>query len=244
MNGPADESERIRLSTAPFIMPTRADVTEHNSKELESLNRQGHLPCRINAIHSNKGARKITADNMGGLKPVLFLARNCRIMITSNLWVEMGIVDGTMGYVRHIIFAENHLPPSMPIAVIVEFDSQYEGPSLPNKMAFIVVEPKTISFSGYERTQLPLRLCYAITIHKVQSKTLDIGRVDLGNSEWTPALTYVALSRFRTLNGIFLKRADWERFKNIKLPDARKSHDILTKLLIQNTIEDFNFNYI
>ncbi len=53
--------------------------------------------------------------------------------------------------------------------------------------------------------QYPLRLAYAITIHKSQSKTYDKVYIDLGSGAFSAGQTYVALSRCKTLGGIGLK---------------------------------------
>lgn len=54
-------------------------------------------------------------------------------------------------------------------------------------------------------SQYPLKLAYAITIHKSQSKTYDKVYIDLGSGAFSAGQTYVALSRCKTLNGIGLK---------------------------------------
>lgn len=55
-------------------------------------------------------------------------------------------------------------------------------------------------------TQFPLKLAWAITIHKSQGKTFDKVVIDMGNGAFAHGQTYVALSRCVSLEGVMLKR--------------------------------------
>ncbi|HRF41767.1 MAG TPA: helicase C-terminal domain-containing protein, partial [Saprospiraceae bacterium] len=56
-------------------------------------------------------------------------------------------------------------------------------------------------------SQIPLRLAWAVTIHKAQGKTFDKVIIDMDKGAFEHGQTYVALSRCRTLEGIVLRQA-------------------------------------
>ena len=58
-----------------------------------------------------------------------------------------------------------------------------------------------------EFQQIPLRLAWAVTIHKSQGQTYDEVVIDLGGGAFSAGQTYVALSRVRSLEGMYLTRA-------------------------------------
>jgi len=60
-------------------------------------------------------------------------------------------------------------------------------------------------------TQYPLRLAWAVTIHKSQGKTFDKVIVDIGNGAFTHGQTYVALSRCTNFEGLILKKPILQR---------------------------------
>ena len=53
--------------------------------------------------------------------------------------------------------------------------------------------------------QYPLRLAWAVTIHKSQGKTFDKVVVDIGRGAFAHGQAYVALSRCRTMEGLLLQ---------------------------------------
>lgn len=81
----------------------------------------------------------------------------------------------------------------------------------------VVVNPDTweVSNEGVTLgavTQIPLRLAYAITIHKSQGMTLDAAEIDLAEA-FVPGQGYVALSRVVSLDGLYIKGANKMAFK-------------------------------
>ena len=128
-------------------------------------------------------ARVATASEVSNLAPVLYLAKGARVMCTWNGWKVAGLVNGAQGIVHEILYAEGQGPPSMPIAVLVQFPTLaeggiYRGPSYlaevpgvvkftPNRESFYDDSEKKIGEklgTPCTRTQFPLDLAYATTI--------------------------------------------------------------------------------
>jgi len=65
-----------------------------------------------------------------------------------------------------------------------------------------VLEP--VEIGSFE--QFPIKLAWAITIHKSQGKTFQSAIVDFGNGTFAPGQAYVALSRVKSINGVYLRR--------------------------------------
>ena len=111
-------------------------------------------------------------------------------------------------------------PPDLSIAVMVKFDD-YRGPSFSEDLPLCVpVCPITVSSHAvegiHERQQLPLRLAYALTIHKSQGLTLSKAWVNIGKSEKTPGISYVAISRVKKLTSLIIEPMTFERLTSIK----------------------------
>lgn len=72
----------------------------------------------------------------------------------------------------------------------------------------ITVKPATWSSdddpTALKRSQIPLRVAYALTIHKAQGASLDSALVDVGPSTFECGQAYVALSRVRNLDALFV----------------------------------------
>ena len=63
------------------------------------------------------------ANEAEGLEPELCLAIGAPVMCTWNGWVEAGIMNGALGTVDGIIYAEGEVPPAIPEAVLVQYAS-------------------------------------------------------------------------------------------------------------------------
>ena len=141
-------------------------------------------------------------------------------MLTMNLWTDVGLCNGATGTIVDFIYASNQQPPDLPIAVIVKFDD-YAGPSLTNRITGCVpictiTATYNTSDGLYERQQLPLKLAWAITIHKSQGLTLPKAWIDIGKSEKTAGISYVAISRIRMLSHCILEPVTFERLTSLK----------------------------
>ena len=194
---PAQISDISIFNDALRLFPTVEAVVEHNVSKLHAC---GQPVATIKAVHSGPNASKASSDDAGGLEPVVCLAKGARVMLSSNLWVDMGLVNGAMGTVQAICYKDGQVPPSLPVAVTIMFD-HYSGPTLSDGTVPITPLRRSWSSSGSScsRLQLPLKLAWAVTIHKSQGLTLHKAVVDIGKKEFCAGLTFVTISRVRCL---------------------------------------------
>jgi ATP-dependent DNA helicase PIF1 len=211
--------EKEQFSDATYLFPRKADVNEFNIDKLKSLN----CPiARIDAIHTGGNeARRADSDIAKGLEARLLLARGARVMLRSNLWTEAGLVNGSMGIVQEIVFEENQGPPSLPIAVLIEFDN-YTGPAIMTAEGkrLVPIPPSRQIWEGTKgicsRMQVPVILAWSITVHKSQGLTLQKAVIDLGKKEYAAGISFVAISRVRALRSILFRPFSLDRLQRIK----------------------------
>ena len=210
---PYDIKENLDLTSFVKLSFSNEKVATANYKALRNLRQPIAV---INARHNSKVAQKLSVDEMSGLEPKIFLSIGARVMLTRNIWPDKGLCNGSMGYVKDILYKEGEGPPSLPIAVIIKFDSAYIGPSiLETDVRCVPIIPCTSVSDSHgdlcERQQLPLKLSWSITIHKSQGLTLDKAWIDLGFKENCSGLAYVALSRVRSLKDLLIEPMSLDR---------------------------------
>lgn len=131
----------------------------------------------------------------------LKLKNNARVILLRNLDFERGLVNGSCGYVRDM--QKNQ--------VVVEFDNGEMQTIKPAVWEWTQRDEVVAS-----RKQIPLKLAYSITVHKSQGMTLDRAYIDL-TKIFAEGQAYVALSRLRTLDGLYLKGVKSTSFRtNVK----------------------------
>ena len=129
-----------------------------------------------------------------------------QVMCIVNLDQDIGVVNGSQG-------------------IIIEFQDGY--PIVQFKTCKMIIKPHLWKNDKYENEgiyQIPLILSWAITIHKAQGISLDEAMINIGSSVFEYGQTYVALSRVRTQEGLYIKSLDVSRIKaNPKVIEFYKS---------------------
>ncbi|GBB92624.1 hypothetical protein RclHR1_20340003 [Rhizophagus clarus] len=134
-------------------------------------------------------------------------------------------------------------PPSLPIAVLVDFDN-YIGPAIISTEGKKVVpiipiwrfwETKMVACS---RLQILLTLAWAITVHKSQGLILPKVVIDLDNKEYVTDLSFVAVSCVSTLKNILFKPFSFERLQQIRtckrLQERKEKEKHLNSIIFHN----------
>ena len=197
------------------------DVDQYNLSKLNLLAPEDQQAV-IHAIDSTKEkhTRQLNMTlpkskaSTGGLVEELHLAVGAKVMLTVNIDVSDGLVNGARGSVEGIIRTANQV-----ILVLVKFDVQSVGATAISCSQYQTEYPNAVPISRHEavfnigrnkaaevsRRQFPLVLAWATTIIKVQGLTLDQIVVDMKGQYFNAGQAYVAFSRVKTLQGLFIK---------------------------------------
>ncbi|HOI78504.1 MAG TPA: HRDC domain-containing protein [Petrimonas sp.] len=184
---PTPEENYITLTTHNFS----ADAI--NSTELEKINTTAHS---FHAVVKGE-----FPDNAFPVDRVLILKEGAKVMFVKNdTEVPRRYFNGKIGTVTHIL--EEGVTVQCPddteeitVSPVLWENIRYTTHSETN-----TVEEEIIG--TYK--QIPLRLAWAITIHKSQGLTFDKAIIDAGKA-FSPGQVYVALSRCRSLDSLVLK---------------------------------------
>jgi ATP-dependent DNA helicase PIF1 len=211
--------ERHRFRDAMFIHTKWAEVDKVNIEMIRKLNQP---IAKIRAVHSGgREAKRANSDVAKELEAQLLLAKGCRVMLMSNLWTKAGLVNGSTGIIEDILFEEQG-PPALPTAVFIEF-KKYNGPTIKSREGkeVVLIAPIKRSWedkngNSCSRTQIPICLAWAITVHKSQGLTLEKAYIDIRAKEFAADLTFITLSWVQTLNDLCLKQFNFDRLQCIK----------------------------
>ena len=99
--------------------------------------------------------------------------------------------------------------------IITEFIDNYPKVLFDNGVSLIICPHiwNSEKLPGIAIKQLPLIYAWAITIHKSQGLSLDRASIDIGEGIFECGQTYVALSRIKSLEGLYLTSFDYSRIK-------------------------------
>lgn len=197
-----------------------------NSETFALLNERAKVSVPTNSIiiltSTNKIANQINEKHLKQLDSELFiyeahingdfdqpsfpaelslrLKKGAQVMFVRNDHHLNRWVNGTLGHVHSLTKNEITVDIKGKIHLVTKETWEKYRHNL-NEQTNSIKAEVVASF-----TQYPLKLAWAITIHKSQGKTLDSVLIDLGARAFACGQTYVALSRCTRLDGIYLKR--------------------------------------
>jgi hypothetical protein len=183
--------------TAIILTPRNATADALNKERLAALKTKAYTYDAEASGSFTEGTGQLPAPKTLVLKP------GARVMFTKNDVVERRWVNGTLGTVKHcdedsvVVATERdgkmrHLEVSAEVWRAIRYEPGSNG----------TLKEKEVG--KYE--QLPLTLAWATTIHKAQGLTLDQVVLDATGGFFAPGHLYVALSRVRRLEDLFLKQ--------------------------------------
>ena len=186
----------LALKITLLLSARNATVNAINQKKLEAI----PFPSRIyqSTVQGDFNARLFPAE------AALALKMGAQVMLVKND-PDGKYVNGTIGQVAKL---EDHT-----VHVTIDKPSGQQETIKVKRQDWEILKYKIKEDDGSIGTevvgkfsQFPLRLAWAMTIHKSQGKTFDKVIIDLGKGAFEFGQTYVAFSRCRTLDGIVLKQ--------------------------------------
>ncbi|CAF3974784.1 unnamed protein product [Rotaria sp. Silwood2] len=204
---------------ALHLFARNAQVDIHNDEKINKI--CTNIRTFYEVDNNNKEIKSNENKSTRKMNKVLKLAKNARVMIIKNICINDGLANGVTG--RIVDFIENS--NSQVSHIKIKCDSSKVG-RLHRISCPFCHEQDTICVTRESDTmdqqdidcrskkglkQFPIRLSWAITIHKAQGITVDqlvISTKDFFGS----GMGYTALSRVRTLEGLFLIDLHFDKF--------------------------------
>ncbi|KAG7465590.1 hypothetical protein JOB18_040958 [Solea senegalensis] len=213
---------------ALHIFATNKEVDAHNAATVAALHQDiVDIPADDYKKDPRTGCMQAYAQPVKGgkrdLPDVLQAAAGVRVMVTRNLDVEDGLVNGTFGTIAHIVTRSGSHGKTTVTLLGLRLDNPSAGQRFRKKilgpsdnLAYIEKWEEKMSHKRMVRRQFPMKLAFACTAHKVQGMTLQSAVVSL-KRVFEPGMAYVALSRTTSLQGLNI--TDFEESKIYADPD-------------------------
>ena len=174
------------------LYPINVNVDKINNIEIEKLKALGNISKTYAAIASCDKEKE-------GEKFAIELTLNAQVIIIRNISVEESLVNGTRGVIKHLgadYVIINDINGN--IHTIKYFTDTFNN-KVSSKSSYII--------------HMPIRICYALSIHKSQGMTIDALELDLGPNIFTCGQSYTALSRAKKLSSIKIIDVDKNSFR-------------------------------
>lgn len=200
-----------KLSTSPLRYTGRVTGTFENRELPTELDLQFKVGAQVMMLNNDQRKRWVNGT-MGKVLGVATVASQ----VESVARVHAGAVarPTSIESVDGLVYEYEEGQPSEPLpntdAIIIELEDGevvYVQPYTWEMFKF-VANSETQSLDSQTTgtfTQYPFKLAWAVTIHKAQGKTFNKVYVDLATGTFAHGQLYVALSRCRTLEGLYLK---------------------------------------
>jgi len=215
----ADYERLCELSETTFpehIVPTRlyslnVNVDKINNDELEKIMEKNKVPGTSSRLISYAIRFPNELNVMDRIKYAklynindISLCVGCQVVLTKNLDQDIGLVNGARGVVTLV----------HPQYVMVEFlNGKVERIDYYKVALTNIWEETEHDKMEMDIYSMPLKLAWAITIHRTIGMTLDAVEIDLGKSIFAYGQAYTALSRARSLRSIRLTSVNKKSFK-------------------------------